>query len=63
MELGLSGATASFDGRVVRDINVNLMARVTDQSAEILTDNNNQPLFEIGSSLGSVKAKGKIERL
>jgi len=61
MELGLSGATASFDGRVIRDINVNLMAHVTDQSAEILTDNNNQPLFEIGSSLGSVKAKGKIE--
>ena len=61
LEMGLKDATASFDGRAVRDINVNIMAQVTDHNAEILMDNNNQPLFEIGSSLGSIKLKGKVE--
>ena len=61
LEMGLKGATASFDGRAVRDININLKAQVTDHDAEIQMDDNNQPLFEIGSSLGSIKMKGKVE--
>jgi translocation and assembly module TamB len=61
LEMGLKGASATFEGRAVRDININLKAQVTDHNAEILMDDNKQPLFEIGSSLGSIKLKGKVE--
>ncbi len=59
-EFGFTGATASVEGRTIQDITANILARVSDHDAEILTVNGD-PQFKITSDLGLVKVNGKVE--
>jgi translocation and assembly module TamB len=61
LEFGFTGATVSVEGREIHDITVNIQANVTDQTAEILLDQNGDPEFIIKSDLGDAKVKGKVE--
>jgi translocation and assembly module TamB len=60
LELGFKGAKVTLDDRVIENINANILARVTDKDAEILTVNG-QPQFKITSDLGSLQSNLKIE--
>jgi translocation and assembly module TamB len=59
-EFGFTGATATVEGRTIQNITANILARVSDHDAEILTVNG-QPQFKITSDLGSINANGKVE--
>ena len=60
LELGFTGAKATVDDRVIDNITANIVARVTDKDAEILSLNG-QPQFKITSDLGSLKSNLKVE--
>lgn len=60
LELGFSGATASIDGRKINDITANIVARVTEEDAEILSENG-EPQFKITSDLGKIIVDGKVD--
>jgi len=60
LELEFKGATFAVDGRTIENITMNLVSRVTDKDAEILTVNG-EPQFKITSDAGTVRLNGKIE--
>ncbi|HWO02399.1 MAG TPA: translocation/assembly module TamB domain-containing protein, partial [Blastocatellia bacterium] len=60
LEFGFTGATATVDGREIKDITANIQANVTDHDAEILAVNED-PQFKITSDLGWIKVNGKVE--
>lgn len=60
LDLGFSGATASVEGRKINDITANILARVTEQQAEILSIDGD-PQFKVTSDLGQLTVSGKIE--
>jgi translocation and assembly module TamB len=60
LELGFKQAKATVDGRAIENITANILARVTDKDAEILTVND-EPQFTITSDLGKIRLNGKVE--
>ncbi|HSB12180.1 MAG TPA: translocation/assembly module TamB domain-containing protein [Blastocatellia bacterium] len=60
LELGFAGATATVEGRKINDITANILARVTEQDAEILAIGND-PQFKITSDLGQLKINGRVQ--
>ena len=60
LEFGFTKATATVDGRKIQNITVNILAHVTDHSAEILALNDD-PQFKLTSDLGEVKVNGRVD--
>ena len=60
LEVGFTGARVTVDDQVIENIEANILARVTDKDAEILTVNG-KPQFKITSDLGSLQSNLKIE--
>jgi translocation and assembly module TamB len=60
LELGFTGAQVTVDGHTINNINTNILARVTDSEAEILSTDG-EPQFKITSDVGSFKLNGKLE--
>ncbi|MFY9553758.1 MAG: translocation/assembly module TamB domain-containing protein, partial [Blastocatellia bacterium] len=60
LEFGFTKATATIEGRKIQNITANILARVTQKDAEILSLNG-EPQFKISSDLGIVKLNGKVE--
>ena len=62
LELGFKGARVTVDGRAIENIRADILARITDNDAEILkmTDGG-EPGFKITSDLGVIKVNGKVE--
>ena len=60
LEFGFTAATATVDGRDIHNITANILAHVTDHSAEILALND-VPQFKLTSDLGEIKVNGRVE--
>ena len=60
LELGFSGARVTVDDRPIENITANILARVSENDAEILTVNG-EPQLKITSDLGTVKSNARIE--
>ena len=59
LEIGF-GASMKVEGREIHNITTNIVAHVTDHSAEILSANG-EPQFKITSDLGKITANGKVD--
>jgi len=60
LELGFTGAKVTVDGRAIENITANVLARISEKDAEILTVNG-EPQFKITSDLGEIKLNAKVE--
>ena len=61
LELGITGAKVTVDGRAIENITANVLARVTDNDAEIQKADNGEPQFKISSDLGKVTLNARVE--
>jgi translocation and assembly module TamB len=60
LEFGFTGASATIEGRDIHNITANILAHVTDHSAEILALNDD-PQFKLTSDLGKIKVNGRVD--
>ena len=60
VEIGFSGARFTVDDRAIENITANILARVSEKDAEILTVNG-EPQLKFTSDLGTIKSNARIE--